>query len=61
MAILGPFFSEVVAPVEFSAGLFNSDRQELGLDEIQVGSPGLNELKVGGQLVAANFAWAEKS
>ena len=29
----------------------NSDRQWLGLDEIQVG----------GRLVAVNFAWAEKS
>lgn len=37
MAILGPFFSEVVAPVEFSAGLFNSDRRVLCLDELQVG------------------------
>ena len=52
MTILGPFFDGGEVPEGIRQDLpGNSDRQGLGLDE----------LKVGGRLVAANFARAEKS
>lgn len=50
MTILDPFFDEGGTP-GVTTNACNSDRQWLGLDEIQVG----------GRLVAVNFAWAEKS
>ena len=52
MTILGPFFDgDWVTEVTRQNLPCNSDRQWLGLDEMQVG----------GRIIAANFAWAEKS
>lgn len=52
MTILGPFFDGGWVTDGIRQDLHcNSDRQGVDLDEIQVG----------GRLVAVNFAWAEKS